>query len=268
MEQPWEQRWPLLLLDISRGGIRPGFQVTGPGWRGCSNGGKNQNPRQSLRLSIKPKKVPGSKLTPKKSHAEFPSLKNFQKVLNNITRKIKCLITCLVVLYSQSYAAGDTQALRTTTNTERRETPSRRGHFHGQNRKQSLLGSLYWDFTETGSRAWKVSGTEGNEPMEHKSRQVNKRESFVEKANNCHSSIKFMAEMTAAAKLTERCTGIADVKGSNPVVQAWIFFSLSFRNCTKLRTTAMIILHLKRSLSWTQKCTEGLDSTTTTSNQS
>ena len=191
MEQPWEQRWPLLLLDISRGGIRPGFQVTGPGWRGCSNGGKNQNPRQSLRLSIKPKKVPGSKLTPKKSHAEFPSLKNFQKVLNNITRKIKCLKTCLVVLYSQSYVAGDTQALRTTTNTERRETPSRRGHFHGQNRKQSLLGSLYWDFTETGSRAWKVSGTEGNEPMEHKSRQVNKRESFVEKANNCHSSIKF-----------------------------------------------------------------------------
>ena len=26
------------------------------------------------------------------------------------------------------------------------------------------------------------------------------------------------------------CTGIAEVKGSNPV-QAWIFFSLSFRNC-------------------------------------
>ena len=38
---------------------------------------------------------------------------------------------------------------------------------------------------------------------------VNKRESFVEKANNCHSSIKFMAEMSATAKLAERCTGIA-----------------------------------------------------------
>ena len=152
MEQPWEQRWPLLLLDIFRGGIRPGFQVTGPGRRGCSNRSKKQNPRQSLRLSIKSKKVPGSKLTPKNSHAEFPSLKNFQKVLNNITRKIKFLKTCLVVLYSQSYAAGDTQALRSTT-TNRRETPSGRGHFHGQNRKQSLLGSLYWDFTETGSRA-------------------------------------------------------------------------------------------------------------------
>ena len=189
MEQPWEQRWPLLLLDIFRGGIRPGFQVTGPGRRGCSNRSKKQNPRQSLRLSIKSKKVPGSKLTPKNSHAEFPSLKNFQKVLNNITRKIKFLKTCLVVLYSQSYAAGDTQALRSTT-TNRRETPSRRGHFHGQNRKQSLLGSLYWDFTETGRRAWKVSGTEGNEPMEHKSRQVNKRESFVEKSNNCHSGHK------------------------------------------------------------------------------
>ena len=243
MEQPWEQRWPLLLLDISRGGIRPGFQVTGPGWRGCSNGGKNQNPRQSLRLSIKPKKVPGSKLTPKKSHAEFPSLKNFQKVLNNITRKIKCLKTCLVVLYSQSYAAGDTQALRTTTNTERRETPSRRGHFHGQNRKQSLLGSLYWDFTETGSRAWKVSGTEGNEPMEHKSRQVNKRESFVEKANNCHSSIKLMAEMTATAKLTERCTGIAEVKGRIPWYKPEFFSGFLFataQSCVRLRWSSFI----------------------------
>ena len=29
------------------------------------------------------------KLTPKKSHAEFPSLKNFQKALNDITQKLK-----------------------------------------------------------------------------------------------------------------------------------------------------------------------------------
>ena len=108
-----------------------------------------------------------------------------------------------------------------------RRPSSRRGYFHGQNRKQSLLGSLYWDFNETESRAWKISGTEGNEPMEHKSRQVDKIESFVEKANNCHSSMKFMAEMSATV---ERCTGIAEVTGSNPV-QAWIFFRLSFRNC-------------------------------------
>ena len=32
------------------------------------------------------------------------------------------------------------------------------------------------------------------------------------------------------AQLTERCTGIAKVKGSN-LVQAWIFFRLSFHNC-------------------------------------
>ena len=31
-------------------------------------------------------------------------------------------------------------------------------------------------------------------------------------------------------QLVERCSGIAEVKGSNPV-QAWIFFRLSFRNC-------------------------------------
>ena len=31
-------------------------------------------------------KIPDQKLTPKKSHAEFPSLKNFQKGLHDITR--------------------------------------------------------------------------------------------------------------------------------------------------------------------------------------
>ena len=36
------------------------------------------------------------KLTPKKSHAKFPSLKNFQKTLNDLGRKIKTLeIECL-----------------------------------------------------------------------------------------------------------------------------------------------------------------------------
>ena len=70
--------------------------------------------------------------------------------------------------------------------------------------------------------------------MEHKSRQVNKRESFVEKANNCHSSIKLMAEMTATAKLTERCTGIAEVKGSNPVGTSLNFFQAFFSQLHKV----------------------------------
>ena len=48
----------------------------------------------------KPKKSVDQKLTPKKSHAEFPSLKNFQKTLNDIT----CLFY-LVVLHPQNYAA-------------------------------------------------------------------------------------------------------------------------------------------------------------------
>ena len=39
-------------------------------WQGWSNGGKNQNPKKSL----------DQNLSPKKSHAEFPSHnKNFQK---------------------------------------------------------------------------------------------------------------------------------------------------------------------------------------------
>ena len=34
----------------------------------------------------KPEKIPGPKLTPKKSHAEFPSLKNIQKALNSFLK--------------------------------------------------------------------------------------------------------------------------------------------------------------------------------------
>ena len=36
------------------------------------------------------------------------------------------------------------------------------------------------------------------------------------------------------AYLVKRCTGIAEVKGSNPV-QAWIFFGLFFKQLQKLR---------------------------------
>ena len=49
------------------------FQVTG--MISCNN----QNPKNFL----------AQKLTPKKSHADFPSLKNFRKALNDVTRKIK-----------------------------------------------------------------------------------------------------------------------------------------------------------------------------------
>ena len=49
------------------------FQVTG--MIRCNN----QNPKNFL----------AQKLTPKKSHADFPSLKNFRKALNDVTRKIK-----------------------------------------------------------------------------------------------------------------------------------------------------------------------------------
>ena len=39
----------------------------------------------SVRLPTKPKNSLGKKLTPKKSHAEFPNLKIFQKALNDLT---------------------------------------------------------------------------------------------------------------------------------------------------------------------------------------
>ena len=55
------------------------------------NWGKNQNQEKTLGLPILPPKNPWTKsLTPKKSHAEFPSLKYYQ-ALNDITRKIKTI---------------------------------------------------------------------------------------------------------------------------------------------------------------------------------
>ena len=47
-------------------------------WRGWSNGDKNQNRIKSVGLPTKLPKIPGPKINPKKSHAEFPSLKNFR----------------------------------------------------------------------------------------------------------------------------------------------------------------------------------------------
>ena len=47
-------------------------------WHGWSNGGKNQNL----------KKIPTNPKPPKKSHGGFVSLKDFQKALNHIKRKI------------------------------------------------------------------------------------------------------------------------------------------------------------------------------------
>ena len=45
--------------------------------------------KKFLGLPTKPKTIPGPKLTAQKSHAEFPSLKNIQKALNDLMRKMK-----------------------------------------------------------------------------------------------------------------------------------------------------------------------------------
>ena len=72
-------------------------------WRGWLNDSKNQNPE----IPTTTKKSLDQKLTPKKSHAEFPALKNFQKVLNDtcITWLKLIVVLYLVELYSQNYAA-------------------------------------------------------------------------------------------------------------------------------------------------------------------
>ena len=59
-----------------------GFQVFGMiEWE------QNQNPKKSLGLPTKIKKIPGPKINPKKSHAEFPSLQNFEKGLNDAKKQ-------------------------------------------------------------------------------------------------------------------------------------------------------------------------------------
>ena len=49
--------------------------------------GAKIKPKKSVGLPTKPKKFLGPKINPQKSHAKFPSLKNFQKALTVITQK-------------------------------------------------------------------------------------------------------------------------------------------------------------------------------------
>ena len=73
----WDGKCEKFSVLKPRGGI-PDFK-----WQGWSNGGKNQNPKISL----------DQNLSPKKSHAEFPSHnKNFQGAYNDITRKMERLV--------------------------------------------------------------------------------------------------------------------------------------------------------------------------------
>ena len=67
-------RWPII-----------GFQlVTGSkgGWGGGYSGFQVTGMMESVAKIKTPKKSLGLQTKPKKSHAEFPSYKNFQKVLN------------------------------------------------------------------------------------------------------------------------------------------------------------------------------------------
>ena len=78
----WVQHW------VSRIGLLLMYHE-GPKWWGWLNGAKIKTPKKSLGLPTKPKTNTWTKNygNPKESHAEFPSLKNFQKELNDITCK-------------------------------------------------------------------------------------------------------------------------------------------------------------------------------------
>ena len=63
----------------------------------------------------KPEKIPGPKLTPKKSHAAFPSLKNIQKALNSF---LKTKSGCTLFAARPGYV-GTTTNLQIDLNTEK-----------------------------------------------------------------------------------------------------------------------------------------------------
>ena len=72
------------IVHLPGGGGYSGFQVTG-----IIKWGKKSKPKIIPKAFNKtPKNYRSKKLTPQKSHAEFQSLNNFQKALNDITRKI------------------------------------------------------------------------------------------------------------------------------------------------------------------------------------
>ena len=88
-------------LGGSRGGRRPGaWFKKGYKWQGLSNGGKNKKSKKSLDLNSPPPPPPKKK----KPMSNFRALKISRKL--DITRKIKFLITSLVVLYSQNHTTG------------------------------------------------------------------------------------------------------------------------------------------------------------------
>ena len=74
--------WP----DIALGGL---LRISSDG--DDRMGAKIKTQKNPKGFQQNPKKSLDPKLTPKKSHAEFPSLKNFQKALNDMPRKIKPL---------------------------------------------------------------------------------------------------------------------------------------------------------------------------------
>ena len=82
-------------------------------------GQKSKPPKNPYGVQQK-QAIPGPKINPQKSHAEFLSLKNFEKVLNDIT----CLLSSFVWLYfihrtTRSRYTGTTTNLHIVLNTEK-----------------------------------------------------------------------------------------------------------------------------------------------------
>ena len=73
---------------------------------------------------------------------------------------------------------------------------------------------------------------------------------FITSSSSFHGFItnqfNYLLPVGSLAWLVERCTGIAEVKGSNPV-QAWIFSGFLFATAKVASITAMISFHIINS---------------------
>jgi len=84
--------------------------------------GQKSKPQKIPQASNKtPKKSSDQNLTPKKSHAKFPSHKNFLKALNDITQKIETLVVeCLCLfIHHTIWELNCSMNLQTVWNTQK-----------------------------------------------------------------------------------------------------------------------------------------------------
>ena len=109
--------------------------------------GQNQNPPKIPRASNETQKNSlDQNLTLKKSHAEFPNHKNFQKALNDTTRKIETLVMARLCLFiHHTVSSENLVAIVTTLETPKKIFCYNNNIMHNDNSKQDHPGQEHYE---------------------------------------------------------------------------------------------------------------------------